>query len=525
MTISPVHVVFRVDAGTEIGTGHVMRCLTLANALKDHGGECVFVCRPHSGNLIEFIKMQGFTTIALPSLLSSGGKTRTDTPPHAAWLCTDQDTDARDTSAVLDEYFNGKTVDWLVVDHYALDARWEACLRPTTNHVLVIDDLADRPHDCDLLLDQSLGRDAADYTALVPQAAKLLIGPRYALLRPEFARLRAASLVRRENPQLRNLLVTMGGVDKNNGTEKVLDALATCPLPDGIKITVVMGEQAPWVEQVRMKAAMMPFTTDVQVGVRDMAALMVDSDLAIGAAGTTTWERCCVGLPSLIIETAKNQAGISRAMVAAGAGLATGDVQKSEFARTVIGAFTNAVDHNGLLKLSKRSAAICDGDGLARVVNLLFPVPVLFRDAVPIDSQRVWEWRQSINSAFQVSGGKTSFLTHNTWFEAAIKDVDRVFRIMTLGDLPCGYLRLDRTQTTRARVSVCLSPEMRGKRLGVDLLAEAVAVGKTIGLDRLDAEIHSKNTASHRLFTKAGYERIGCDKEFVLYRRKLKALS
>lgn len=307
MTVPPVHVVFRVDAGTEIGTGHVMRCLTLANALKDRGGECVFVCRPHSGNLIEFIKMQGFTTIALPSLLSSGGKTRTDTPPHAAWLCTDQDTDARDTSAVLDEYFNGKTVDWLVVDHYALDARWEACLRPTTNHVLVIDDLADRPHDCDLLLDQSLGRDAADYTALVPQAAKLLIGPRYALLRPEFARLRAASLARRENPRLCNLLVNMGGVDKDNATGVVLEALASRALPEGVKITVVMGTQAPWLDHVREKALAMPVPTDVLVGVHDMAALMTESDLAIGGGGMTSIERCVLGLPTILIIQAQNQ--------------------------------------------------------------------------------------------------------------------------------------------------------------------------------------------------------------------------
>jgi len=184
---------------------------------------------------------------------------------------------------------------------------------------MVIDDLADRPHDCDLLLDQSLGREAADYAGLLPPAATPLIGPGYALLRPEFARLRAASLARRERPVLRKLLVTMGGVDKDNATGRVLDALASCTLPDAVEITVVMGPQAPWLSEVRAQAAAMPVPTKVLVGVRDMAALMAESDLAIGGGGMTSIERCVLGLPTIIVIQAENQIRQAKDLERAGA--------------------------------------------------------------------------------------------------------------------------------------------------------------------------------------------------------------
>lgn len=368
MTISPVHVAFRVDAGTEIGTGHVMRCLTLANAIKNRGGQCVFVCRPHAGNLIESIKKQGFAAIALPCLPVSADIVEADTSPHAAWLCTDQDSDARDTSAVLDKYFSGNLVDWLVVDHYALDERWESSLRPRSKQVLVIDDLADRPHDCDLLLDQSLGRDEAHYAALVPQTAKLLIGPQYALLRPEFARLRAASFLRRDNPQLRNLLVTMGGVDKDNATGVVLEALSSCTLPEGVKITVVMGAQAPWLELVLKKAATMPFATDVRVGVNNMAALMFESDLAIGGGGMTTWERCCLGLPCIIVELAANQSRVTREVVRAKAACLS---DLSEMTTTLKNIIESADFISQLATMSNNAVCLTDGDGAIKVTNYI----------------------------------------------------------------------------------------------------------------------------------------------------------
>lgn len=308
MTASrPMSVAFRVDASLDIGTGHVMRCLTLADALTASGAECRFICREHPGHLIEHIRNKGYRVDALPvgaSLLAmEGGTHPRDTPPHAHWLNCPWETDAADTRAILSQ----DEPDWLVVDHYALDARWEQALQGSYKKLLVIDDLADRPHACDLLLDQNPGREPGDYEALVPAHCRRLIGPRYALLRPEFAALRDYSLQRRRTPQLKHLLITMGGIDQPNATGKVLETLKTCPLPTDSQITVVMGASAPWLEQVRSVAATMPWTTTVRVNISNMAQVMADSDLAIGAAGGTSWERCCLGLPTLLIVLAENQ--------------------------------------------------------------------------------------------------------------------------------------------------------------------------------------------------------------------------
>ncbi|VVO89825.1 UDP-2,4-diacetamido-2,4, 6-trideoxy-beta-L-altropyranose hydrolase [Pseudomonas fluorescens] len=308
--MQPLKVAFRVDASLQIGTGHVMRCLTLADALKLQGSECQFICREHPGNLIEHIRSKGFQVHVLPlkgsktAILSDATASAAEPQPaHATWLGSTQEEDADKCTAILRELI----FDWLIVDHYALDARWETALKAHYQKLMVIDDLADRPHQCDLLLDQTFGRDSKDYTPWLPDACTLLCGSKYSLLRPEFAALRAYSLERRKEPQLDHLLITMGGVDKDNATGQVLQALKSTELPASCRITVVMGTTAPWLAEVRQQAEQMPWSTTVQVGVSNMAQLMADSDLAMGAAGATTWERCCLGLPTVLVVLADNQ--------------------------------------------------------------------------------------------------------------------------------------------------------------------------------------------------------------------------
>ncbi len=307
-------IAFRTDASLQIGSGHVMRCLTLADALKAQGADCHFISRAHPGHLHEVIHQRGYKVnslvapvqpaqAAIKNIVNEASIPQQE-PPHAAWLGSTWQADAQETSAIL----TNLQPDWLVVDHYALDQRWEETLAPHYRKLLVIDDLADRSHRCDLLLDQNLGRQPQDYAALVPAHCQLLIGPRFALLRPEFAALRPYSLQRRHAlPALRHLLITMGGVDQPNATGQVLQALKTCTLPADCRITVVMGPTAPWLQNVRELAAQMPWPTEVVVNINDMAQRMADSDLAIGAAGSTSWERCCLGLPTLMVVLAENQ--------------------------------------------------------------------------------------------------------------------------------------------------------------------------------------------------------------------------
>jgi len=299
-------IAFRTDASLLIGSGHAMRCLTLADALKAQGADCHFVSREHPGHLLDAICQRGHVVTALPAgtYSSAGADDPSPQPVHAAWLGCAWQFDAEQTGAVL----SNLQPDWLVVDHYSLDQRWEQALSPHYRKLLVIDDLADRPHYCDLLLDQNLGRQPAHYIQWVPAHCRLLTGPRYALLRPEFAFLRSYSMQRRQaQPALRQLLITMGGVDQPNATGQVLQALKTCALPADCRITVVMGVTAPCLQNVQELAAQMPWPTDVVVNINDMAQRMADSDLAIGAAGSTSWERCCLGLPTLMVVLADNQ--------------------------------------------------------------------------------------------------------------------------------------------------------------------------------------------------------------------------
>jgi len=358
------HIAFRTDASLQIGTGHVMRCLTLADALQATGAQCHFICREHPGNLIAQIRQRGFSVSILPATaeaLITNELVVEARSNYAAWLGANWAIDAAQTKVGFGE----TAYDWLIVDHYALDTRWEQTLRPLCRKLMVIDDLADRPHDCDLLLDQNLGRDADDYNQLVPDGCTVLAGPHYALLRPEFAALRDVSLRRRATPQLKHLLITMGGVDQADATGKVLEVLHDCQLPADLRITVVMGTHAPWLKRVQLLAKLMPQSTEVKVDVNNMSQLMADSDLAIGAAGSTSWERCCLGLPSIIGVQAVNQQLIANALEVSGAAKA---FSISAGVHPICELIAKILSDNSILqKMSASASAITDGKGVKRV--------------------------------------------------------------------------------------------------------------------------------------------------------------
>ena len=353
-------IAFRTDASLQIGTGHVMRCLTLADALRQRGAQSTLICRTHPGHLLDLLQQRGHIVKALAS--PDHAYPAPAAPCHAQWLGTDWSSDAEQTKQSL----GNQTVDWLVVDHYALDHRWEQTMRPHTRRIMAIDDLADRPHDCDLLLDQNLGRQAEDYCGLLSSHTKTLIGPAYALLRPEFVQWREYSLQRRTRPQLKNLLITMGGVDQTNATGQVLEALSQCELPIDLRITVVMGPIAPWQAQVQAQAAAMPRPTQVLVGVSNMAQLMAESDLCIGAAGSTSWERCCLGLPAIQLVLAANQKEINHALDLARSVLS---VQLEMLMAELPSILAKVTKSDALCDLTKNASVVCDGLGAAKTVQ------------------------------------------------------------------------------------------------------------------------------------------------------------
>jgi len=353
------HVLFRADASVSMGSGHVMRCLTLANRIRARGGRALFVCASHPGHMASAIEQQGHRLVLLPS--------RADFTADAAltpWEHAVQWADAQATLAAAE----GQRFDWLIADHYGLDATWERLCAQTASHLLVIDDLANRPHLGNLLLDQNLGRMSSDYAALLPARCRTLTGPRYALLRDDFAAHRAASLTRRRASRtLRHILVSMGGTDALGATEHVLKTLSQAVLPPDTRITVVMGAAAPTLNAVKTLAGKMPWPTQVVVNTSNMARLLSEADLAIGAAGGSAWERCCLGVPSVLVITADNQRPAAHALARAGCARLIDCIDRIA---TELDPCLQKLQSGGALQtLSENSAELVDGLGVQRVLE------------------------------------------------------------------------------------------------------------------------------------------------------------
>ena len=293
-------VVLRVDASEKIGTGHFMRCLTLADTLLKRGAQCVFLSRDVPAHLQHLVQRQGHTLRHLPVHEAC---TCVGDLAHSSWLGTDQVSDAADCLAAL----QGQLHDWLIVDHYALDHRWETQLRQVAGRILVIDDLADRRHDCDLLLDQNLYQDMQTrYNGKVPQACGLLLGPKFALLREEFRLLREELPVKQGD--IRRVLVFFGGVDEHDFTSQALEAIVSLGRVD-LEVYVVLGAQHPRRSAIESLCKCCGYHFYVQTS--RMAELMSECDFAVGATGTATWERASLGLPALVVSVAENQRKIA----------------------------------------------------------------------------------------------------------------------------------------------------------------------------------------------------------------------
>ncbi|UCV27634.1 UDP-2,4-diacetamido-2,4,6-trideoxy-beta-L-altropyranose hydrolase [Ferribacterium limneticum] len=334
----------RADSSTNIGAGHVVRCATLAGQLRLSGHDTTFLSRRCPGNLNDWLSAAGHKVLALPS----------------EWH--DEQADAAASLNLLGE----EDFDGLVVDHYHLDTAWEKQLANRARRTMAIDDLA-RPHAVDLLLDQNFPNQVqARYQQVVPATCRLLLGPAYALVRPEFAASRPAALARRRG-QLERLLVCMGGCDAENETTKVLAGIAQSRQRD-LAIDVVIGAGNPHRAVVEAACLKLPRVL-LHVQTNRMAELMVAADCAITAGGSTTWERCTLGLPGLVTTVADNQIEIARAVHDA-----RGHDLLGWYADLAPWNYALALDNltaDHLYRLSAAAATICDGQGAARVATCL----------------------------------------------------------------------------------------------------------------------------------------------------------
>lgn len=298
-----MRIAIRVDAAIWMGTGHVMRCATLARALIAQGCEVLFVCRTLPGDCCDWLESNGFSVCRLSRCDGLFTDTDPDALAYSSWLGISLSRDAEESAGALADH---GPFDWLVVDHYALDAKWEHVMRSYASHILAIDDLADRLHDCDLLLDQNYYKNSKSrYDRLTPRNCRRLLGQEYALLRPEFWASPMRSPAVERDGTVNRVLVFLGGTDPGNLTELVLHALVRINRPD-ILVDVVIGEKNPHRERLVFFVGNSP-QMKLHVQVNNLAELITNCDLGIGAGGSTTWERCLLGLPTLTIVLEKNQ--------------------------------------------------------------------------------------------------------------------------------------------------------------------------------------------------------------------------
>lgn len=361
-----VKIAFRVDASIMIGTGHVMRCLTLADQLHESGAECLFLCRRHSGHLLELIAQRGHQVIALPFLESNPDvRSLISDPSHDQLLGTDWITDATETCHALAD----TPWDWLVVDHYALDARWEQSVRHICRHLMVIDDLANRQHVCDLLLDQNWCGSSSNmrYDKLTPEHCEKLLGPRYALIQPEYLKLR--QLIPPRDGIVKRVLVFVGGSDLHDLTTRIVNALSKSGL-ENLAVDVVLGKNYPNLETLHQQVNTRPFTV-LHGQIPSLAGLMARADLMIGAGGSTTWERMSLGLPSIVISVAPNQAFTNEALSSAGYIDYLGEVESVTVDDIAQAALSCLNDPQKLLAYSHKTIELVPGLGAKEISKRL----------------------------------------------------------------------------------------------------------------------------------------------------------
>lgn len=513
-----MRVLIRCDASLVIGSGHVMRCRNLARALQQRGAEVLFLCRERPGHLITLLAEE-FGVMRLPSLPGPepslddlGGRELYD-----AWLGCSQLDDVDDCLNVIRTAETGP-IHWLVVDHYGLDETWQRRICESLSakqgeppRLLVFDDLANRPHQAEVLVDANrLELSACEaYRSHVPAGCRLLLGPAYAPLDPLYARLQPLAPQRY---MLQRVLVFFGGVDQGNHTAAALEALSHPDFAE-LAVDVVLGAEAPHHAAVAQLVHQRPHT-QLHSGLPSLASLMLRADLAIGAAGTASWERAALALPTVVSPVADNQSQGAQALADAGAALLLDLQQAADPSVLLIQAIRSLRERpERLSELSDAARSLGDGRGLGRLVAIMLgPAPARrLRPATLADESLFHAWanepevrRQSFNTA------PIPLAQHQRWFRSRLESPDALLRVLVDGEgLPLGQIRFEcsPTESARAVIGFSLDPVARGHGLAAELLELGLAAlaGQWGTQAVAYGEVRQVNAASARAFLRAGF--------------------
>jgi len=494
-----MRVLIRVDASDRIGWGHARRCLALACELRRCEATVAFVSRTMDDALAEEGRRNGIDVLvfsqAVAERLRNGDSGAEDLLSAEA-----QAADAKETLRLSSDWGGA---DIAIVDHYGLGEIWERAVRGSVRRIVVLDDLANRRHDCDVLADAARSdRRKQQYSSLVPPGTMLLIGPQYALLRPEFSSHR--EIVGRDG-SLRRVFVSFGAVDAAGHSRRAV-AVIRGRLPDA-RIEVIVGPACPHIGTLQEMAAADP-AVQLHVGAPDVVRLMSSADLAVGAGGGTAWERACVGLPSIVSRTAENQGAVVTSVCEAGCAV---EVAADSGFEEALGAALLLLQSNPALvrRLGRAGPQIVDGRGVARFRMAILPAIVTFRRATAEDAGAVWEWRNDARvRSVSRRTDSISWDEHRSWYSRCLDDPSRVLLIADVESVPTAVVRFDlRSDGESAEVSVYLTPNAHGRGVGSTVIREAVAwmQRERSAVRRIDAHVRADNVASARAFLNAGF--------------------
>lgn len=477
--------IIRADADVNIGTGHVMRCLALAQAWQERGGRVIFSGRIESDKLRQRLSSQGFSVVGL-------GSGRPDDP------------DADGLSALRELYGNDHEP-WLVLDGYRFSAEYQQRLRDSGLKLLVLDDYVHLPaYQADILLNQNIGSDRLAYT--IPAESVLMLGSAYVLLRREFRGVRS-QLKNGVAPRAGRILVTMGGADPDNVTLKVIEALKLAELP-GLEAKIIVGPANQHLEELQKSLGQASFAGEILCAVEDMVPVMHWADVAISAGGGTCWELACLGVPALVITLAANQLGVAKGMAEACAGVDCGwaDSLTPERLAGLLEDLCGDVVRR--LAMQKAGRALVDGQGAARVVERMAFFPFSFRPAGPEDCRPLFELANDPvvrNASFKRE--KIGWEEHRQWFSRRMQDKNCLFWIpLVRGDQAAGQVRFD-IAGDEAVISASLATEYRNAGLGSRMINLACRKLYTIRkLNRIKALVIKENVQSLKAFGRAGFK-------------------
>lgn len=497
-----MNIVIRVDASIFIGSGHVMRCLVLAKGLTARGHKVTFICRPQAGDMIGFLQSQHQTVISLPVLMDV--ITPKNTCDYKAWLQVPWLQDAQDVEAIVTDIDGISNIDLIIVDHYGLDIEWERHVKAELGcRLFAIDDLV-RKHAAELILDQTLQRDSHEYKCF-NHHSDILVGCDYALIKPEFSQLRETALAKQINPQTPTLLVSMGAIDQFNVTLKVLKVFATQVIAKP-SVTVLLSRRAPHYAEVSEFCCQHDWVTHLDF-VTDMPSLMHKHDVAIGAPGSTTWERACLGIPSILIPLAENQQTIYQKMLAVDAAISVSIEDISSHLAEAYNQLMNRVEYYQAQNLS-----LCDGLGLNRVLLKVEQLcksdnAIHLRKATPADIELVYQWQcQPGTRQYALNSQVPTLQEHQQWMQNKLTSFSDYFYIITFGreQLPVGVIRLDRSPDKSYILSIYIDEAFYGQGIAKQALRNLNVIHANI---LIKAQVLAENIASQRLFSSVGYLR------------------